>query len=54
MKKIEKIFLVIVVIMWIADLVTISNKSFKYPAKLITNIDVDKFYETNKRKVGKK
>ena len=50
------IFLGVSVVLWIIDLVQISNKTFKYPAKLITNIDVDKFYEegsTPKRKFFK-
>ena len=51
------VFLVVVAIMWIFDLVAISNKTFTYPAKLVTNIDVDKFYEEGtapKRKLFKR
>lgn len=42
-------------VIWIVDIVMLSRKKFKFPIKLITNIDVDKFYETNKtKKSGKK
>ncbi len=50
------ILLIVVAVLWIIDLVMISNKSFTYPAKLVTNIDVDKFYEEGlapKRKIFK-
>ncbi len=39
------VLLIVVGLMWLVDLVMISNKTFTYPAKLVTNIDVDKFYE---------
>ena len=51
------IFLIVAGLMWIVDIAQLSNKTFTYPAKLKTNIDVDKFYEeaaTPKRKLFKR
>ena len=59
-KKIEAILsigtivVLIPFIMWIVDAIMITNKSFKYPAKLKTNIDVDKFYESANAYKGKR
>ncbi len=42
------------VLMWVFDIGTIFSGKFKYPVKLKTNIDVDKFYNISKREKGKK
>ena len=46
--------LIIPTILWLFDIGTIFSGRFKYPVKLKTNIDVDKFYNLPKLTKGKK
>jgi len=53
--NIASLLLVIAALSWVIDITMLSTKKFKFPVKLVTNIDLDKFYKENKKqKVNKK
>ena len=54
MSSLGLIILAVAAILWFIDVYMVFSYKFTYPVRLKTFIDVDKFYEVNNKKVGKK